>query len=86
MFWGSFFFSSPREARNWDFFFKKSKVSQLLLLLFLKRLGVLLLFYFLAMLHSIWGISYLTRDQTHAPAEEARSPNCQTTREVLPSV
>ena len=28
----------------------------------------------------MWDLSSLTRDQTHAPAVEAQSPNCWTTR------
>ena len=30
--------------------------------------------------HCMWDLSSLTRDQTHAPAVEAQSPNCWTTR------
>ena len=30
--------------------------------------------------HCMWDLSSLTRDQTHALAVEAQSPNCWTTR------
>ena len=40
----------------------------------------------MAMPHSLQDLSSLTRDQTHAPAVEARSPNYWTTREFPESL
>ena len=39
-------------------------------------------FYFVATPHSMWNLSSLTRDQTHAPALKAQSLNHGTAREV----
>ena len=38
---------------------------------------------FLVVLHGLWDLSSLIRDQTWAPAVEAQSPNHWTTREFL---